>query len=104
MARGAAIDRRTAVGRVLRDVRRASALAAAGDEVGGVVVLVGANRASAAGLGLDHGESRRALGRAAGLAQPRRDDEPVAGLRSGIPPVAEPGAPAPSLAQHSGAA
>src|SRR5258708_11987678 len=88
MTRGAAIDRRTAVGRVLRDVRRASALAAAGDEVGGVVVLVGANRASAAGLGLDHGESRRALGGAAGLAQPRRADEPVAVLPENMPPRA----------------
>src|SRR5260221_9461837 len=102
MTRGAAIDRRTAVGRVLRDGPRASALAAAGDEVGGVVVLVGANRASAAGLGLDHGESRRALGGAAGLAQPRRDDEPVAVLREDIPHVAELGLLALAFAKQAG--
>src|SRR5438067_1293695 len=41
----AGIDRRAAVGIVLRDMRRAAALAAAGDEVGGVIVLVAAHRA-----------------------------------------------------------
>src|SRR5258708_20489068 len=76
MTRGAAIDRRTAVGRVLRDVRRASALAAAGDEVGGVVVLVGANPASPARLGLAHGESPRAPGGAPRPPHPRPPHAP----------------------------
>jgi hypothetical protein len=46
----ARVDRRAAVGVVLRDVRRAAALAATGDKVGGVIVLVGA-----------HGEEREAV-------------------------------------------
>src|SRR5258708_15830050 len=53
-------------------------------------------------LGLDHGESRRALGGAAGLAQPRRDDEPVAVLREDIPHVAELGPPAPAFSEQAG--
>src|SRR6202008_1963153 len=42
----ARVDRRTTVGVVLRDMRRAAALAATGDKVGGVIVLVGAHGAA----------------------------------------------------------
>src|SRR4029077_4459270 len=50
MAGGARIDRRTAVGGVLRDMRGAAWFAAAGDEVSGVVVLVAAHRAAGSGI------------------------------------------------------
>jgi hypothetical protein len=53
---GACVDRRAAFDIVLRDMRRAATLAAAGDEVGGVLVLVGANRAASIGIVLDHVE------------------------------------------------
>ena len=39
MTGGAAVDRRTAVGIVLRNMRRAAALTAAGDKVGGVICI-----------------------------------------------------------------
>src|SRR5205823_13699660 len=42
MPSGAQIDRRAAIGVVLRDMRRAAALTTAGDEVSGVIVLVAA--------------------------------------------------------------
>jgi NitT/TauT family transport system ATP-binding protein len=54
MAGRARVDRRAAVGIVLRDMRRAAALAAAGDKVGGVIVLVGAYGAARPGIVLDH--------------------------------------------------
>jgi hypothetical protein len=50
MPGGAGINRRTAVGIVLRDMRRAAALTAAGDKVGGVVVSVAALRAAGPGI------------------------------------------------------
>src|SRR5246500_1581698 len=98
----ARIDRRAAVGVVLRDMRRAAALAATGDEVGSVVVLVAADRAAGPGIVLDHVERSRALGGAVGLGQPRVDDEAVAILRHQMPHVAELGLLASALAEQAG--
>jgi hypothetical protein len=56
MAGRAAIDRRAAMGVVLRDMRSAAAFAAAGDEVGSIVEFVGAHRAAGLGTVLDHVE------------------------------------------------
>src|SRR5208283_3908062 len=70
MPSGAAIDCRAAISIILRDVRRATALAAARDKVGGVIVLVTSYRAAGSGVILDHVERRRALGRPVGLGQP----------------------------------
>src|SRR3974390_2970588 len=102
MAGGTRVDRRAAVGVVLRDVRRAAARAATGDEVGGVVVLVAADRAAGPGIVLDHVERSRALGGAVGLGQPRIDDEAVAILRHQMPHVAELGLLASALAEQAG--
>src|SRR5262249_30166943 len=52
----ARIDRRTAVAIVLRDVRCTAAFTTACDEVGRVIVLVGAHRAAQLGLVRDHVE------------------------------------------------
>ena len=102
MAGGARIDRRAAVGIVLRDMRRAAALATAGDEVSGVIVLVAAHRAAGPGIVLDHVERGGALGRAVGLGQPRIDDEPVAVLRHQMTHVAELGLLAGAFAEQPG--
>src|ERR1700757_2587286 len=102
MAGGTRVDRRAAVGVVLRDMRRAAALAATGDEVGSVVVLVAADRAAGPGIVLDHVERSRALGGAVGLGQPRVDDEAVAILRHQMPHVAELGLLASALAEQAG--
>src|SRR5258708_20127959 len=58
MAGRARVDRGAAVGIVLRDMRRTAAFAAAGDKVGGVVVLVAAHGAAGPGIVLDHVERR----------------------------------------------
>src|SRR5262245_31269220 len=71
----AAFDRRTASGIVLGDMRRAATLAATGNEVSGIIVLVAAHRAAWLDIVLDHRKRGRALGCAVGLAQPRIDDE-----------------------------
>src|ERR1043166_5626952 len=71
MACRARIDRRAAVGVILRDMRRAAALAAAGDEVDRVIGLVSANCAAGPSIVLDHVERRGALGRAVGFGHPR---------------------------------
>ncbi len=73
----AAIDRRAAVGIILRDVRGTAALAAAGDEVGSVVEIVGPHRAAGLGIVLDHVERGGVLGGAVGLGQPGINDEIV---------------------------
>ena len=77
MAGGARIDRRAAVGVVLRDMRRAAALAAAGDEVGRVIVLVAAHRAAGFGIVVDHVERGSALSGAVGFGQLGVDDERI---------------------------
>src|SRR5260221_87562 len=102
VARGAAVDGRAAVGIVLRDVRHAAALAAAGHEVGGVIVLVRADRAAGAGVVLDHIERRAALGRAVGFGQPDIDDEPMAGFRPGVAHNEERALPALAFAVQNG--
>src|SRR5580700_11476154 len=89
VAGGARIDRRAAVGVVLRDMRRAAAFTAAGDKVGSVIVLVTAHGAAGSGIVLDHVERGGALGRAVGLGQPRIDDEAVAVLHHQVAHVAE---------------
>jgi hypothetical protein len=78
MASRARIDRRPAVGVVLRDVRRAAAFATASDEVSRIIVLVATHGASGFGVVLDHVERGRALGRAVSLRQPGIDDKPIA--------------------------
>src|ERR1700745_1774733 len=67
MARRARIDRRTAVLVILRDMRRAPALAAAGHEVGRVIGFVAADCAAGSGIVLDHVERRGAFGRPVGF-------------------------------------
>src|SRR5262249_30131502 len=78
VARGAPIDRRATVGVILGDMRHTAPVAAAGDEAGGVVVLVGADGASRSGVVLDHCEGGLTLGSPCGLAHPGVDDEPIA--------------------------
>src|SRR5690349_17428401 len=77
MAGRACIDRRAAVGIILRDMRRATALTAAGNKVSRVIGLVPADCAARSGIVLDHVERRGALGRTASLAQASIDQEPV---------------------------
>ena len=60
-------DRQAAVGVVLRNMRRAAALTAARDKVGGVIVLVAAHGAAGLGIVLDHLERGGAFRRAVGL-------------------------------------
>jgi hypothetical protein len=55
----ARIDRRAAVGIVLRDVRRAAALTAASNKIGSVIVFVAAHRAAGSGIVLDHVDGDR---------------------------------------------
>src|ERR1043166_6441115 len=102
MAGRARIDRRAAVGVILRDMRRAAALAAAGDEVDRVIGLVCANRAAGPGIVLDHVERRGAFGRAVGFGHPRIDQEPVAVLHHQMPHVTELGLLARPLAEQPG--
>src|SRR5215470_5597059 len=102
MAGCARIDRRAAVGVVLRDVRRAAALPAAGDEVGRVIVLVAANRAAGPGIVLDHVECRGALGRAIGFGHPSIDEESIAVLHHQMAHVTQLGLLARSLAEQPG--
>src|SRR5450755_2729518 len=97
----ARVNRGAAVGIVLRDMRRTAAFAAAGDKVGGVVVLVAAHGAAGPGIVLDHVERGRALCCAVGLGQPRIDDEAIAVLHHQMPHVAEFGLPAGTLAEQA---
>src|SRR5246127_826981 len=71
----AGIDRRTAVGVILRDVGGAAAFATAGDELGRVIVLVAAHRAARLGFVLDHCKGGGALRRAVGFRHPCIDEE-----------------------------
>src|SRR6202162_4773603 len=98
----ARVNRGAAVGIVLRDVRRAAALTAAGDKVGGVIVLVAAHGAAGPGIVLDHVERRRALRCAVGLGQSRIDDEAIAVLCHQMPHVAELGFLASAFAEQAG--
>jgi hypothetical protein len=77
IASRATIDRRAAMGVVLRDMRSAAAFAAAGDEVSSIVEFVGPHRAAGFGIVLDHVERRGVLGGAVGLGQPGINDEIV---------------------------
>src|SRR6202158_772064 len=101
MAGRARVDRGAAVGVVLRDMRRAAAFTAAGDKVGGVIVLVAAHGAAGPGIVLDHVERRRALRCAVGLGQPCIDDEAIAVLHHQMPHVAEFGLLAGTLAEQA---
>lgn len=69
MAGGCGDDRQAAVDGDLRDVGHAAGAAAVGDERGGVLILVPADRAAGRGGGGDHGQRRLAFSRAVGLAQ-----------------------------------
>src|SRR3984957_7040976 len=101
MTSRARVDRRAAVGVVLRDVRRAAAFATANDEVSRIIVLVATHGASRFGVVLDHVERGRALGRAIGLRQPGIDDKPIAVLHHQMPHVTELGLLAGTLAKQS---
>src|ERR1700758_4048022 len=98
----ARVDRRATVGVVLRDMRRAAALAATGDKVGGVIVLVGAHGAARLGIVLDYVEGGRSLRRTVGLGEARIDNQPVAVLHHQMPHVAELGLLASALAEQAG--
>src|ERR1700741_1853055 len=102
MSGRAPIDRRAAVGVVLRDMGCAAALAATGDELGSVIVLVAAHRAARLGIVLDHVERGRSLRRTVGLGEARIDDQPVAVLHHQMPHVAELGLLASALAEQAG--
>src|SRR5690242_14391867 len=65
----AAVYGRAPVGVILRDVRRAAALAAAGDKIGRIIILVSADRTARKDVVLDHVEGSAALGGAVGLCQ-----------------------------------
>src|ERR1700726_4007290 len=95
-----AVDRRAAVGVVLRDVRRAAAFATASDEVSRIIVLVATHGASGFGVVLDHVERGRALGRAVSLRQPGIDDKPIAVLHHQMPHVTELGLLAGTLSKQ----
>src|SRR5689334_3528947 len=98
----AGIDGRAAVRVVLRDVRRAAALAASGHEVSCIVVLVAAHRAAGFGIVLDHVERGIALCRAVRLGHPSIDDEPIAVLRHQMSHVTKLGFLARTLAEEPG--
>jgi len=83
-------------------MRRAAALTATGDKVGGVIVLVGAHGAARLGIVLDHVEGGRSLRRTVGLGEARIDDQPVAVLHHQMPHVAELGLLAGALAEQAG--
>src|SRR2546421_6491696 len=61
MTRGAPINRRAAVGVVLRDMRHTATFTAPGNELGGVIVLVGPHCAARVGNVLNHFEGRGPL-------------------------------------------
>ena len=73
----AAVHGRASVGVILRDVGRATALAAAGDKVRRVIILVSTDRAARTDVVLDHVEGSAALGGAVGLGQTGIDDQPI---------------------------
>jgi hypothetical protein len=89
MAGRATIDRRAAIGVVLRDMRSAAAFAAAGDEVGSIVEFVGPHRAAGLGVVLDHVERRGVLGGPVGLGQRGINDEIVPVLNPQMAHVTE---------------
>src|SRR5437588_553100 len=89
MAGGPRVDRRAAVGIILRDMRGATTLAAAGNEISGVVVLVATHRATGSSIVINHIEGDGALSGAVSLSQPRIDDERIAILHHQMPHVAE---------------
>src|SRR6516162_10815271 len=102
MSGRAPIDGRAAIGVVLRDMGSAAALAATGDELGSVIVLVAAHRAAGPAIVLDHFQRRGALRCAVGFSQPRIDDEPVAVLHHQMPHMAKLGFLAGTLAEQAG--
>src|SRR5271154_1544809 len=102
MTGGARIDGRTAIGVVLRDMRRAATFATAGNKLGSVIILVGSDRAARLGVILDHVERGRPLRGAVGLGQSRIDDQAVAVLRHQMAHVAELGLLAGAFAEQPG--
>src|SRR5579864_1206951 len=102
MASCACIDCRAAFSVVLRHMRGAAAFTAAGNEVGGVIVLVTTDGAARLGIVLDHVERRRALGGTVGLGQARVDDEAVAVLDHQVAHMAKLGLLAGALAEQAG--
>ena len=95
----ARVDRRAAVGVVLRDVRRAAAFATANDEFSRIIVLVAAHGASRFGV-VFHVERGRALGRAIASVQPGIHDKPIAVLHHQMPHVTELGLLAGTLSEQ----
>ena len=83
------INGRTAVGIVLRDMRRAASFPTACNEVGGIIVLVAADCTAWFGIVFNHVECGGTLGRTVGICQPRIDDERVAILHHQMPHIAE---------------
>jgi len=75
MPGGAAVDRRAAVGVILRDMGSAAAFAAAGDKVGSVIEFVGPHRTAGLGIVANHVERGGGLGGAGGFGQPCINDE-----------------------------
>ena len=89
MACRAAINCRTAIAGVLRDMWRAAEFATAGDKIGGVKVFVAAHGATTSDIVLDHAERGGKLSRAVSLGQSGIDDERVTVLHHQMPHVAE---------------
>src|SRR5271165_3087193 len=95
------IDRRPATSIVLGDMRSAASLAAPGNELGRVIVLVSADGAARLGIIFNHLKGGGALGGAIGLRQPGVDDQAVAVLGHQMAHMAELGLLAGSLAKQT---
>jgi hypothetical protein len=81
MARSARVDRRAAVCIVLHHVFHGVTFAARGDEIGGVIILVGADRAAGAGILVDHVEGGGAFGRSVGFGHVDKKPIPISVVR-----------------------
>ena len=99
MTGGSRIDCRAAPPVVLGHMRHAPLFPATGHEVGGIIVLVGSDGSSPAGIVFDHVESSLTLGRAVGLSQSRIDDQAVVVLHHDVAHMTELGLLARTLAE-----
>ncbi len=94
MARGAAVDGGPTVRIVLRQMRGDPQPPHLGDEVRGVIGLVGTERdAPVSAKLLDHGDGGLPLGGADGRGEPRLDHQAAPVLHDHVPQVAQPSGP-----------
>src|SRR6202040_184356 len=101
MARRARIDCRAAVCIVLCHMWHSATFAAPGDEIGGVVILVGADRAAGTGILVDHAEGGGAFGRSIGFSQPGVNNQPIPVFGHQMTHVTELGLLAGALAEQA---